>query len=212
MPSLLIASFKVVLMIRIAFIALILFSSSALAAEQNTVRTVIHDEAEAELLLGRHPITTPGFWPFGSSIVKGQSVIYEKDGVYFMYGGQVGFFEVKGAQPWGGDHLILKGTLTKIHEKGFIFDGIVTTEVLDNNEWTACIRQGQFEFSRDFTVDAISDKEYEDYSYGEDFWSSVKTPKAYDPQGRDCSSHHASDIYSIDVMVRSLGFSDDPGN
>jgi len=198
-------------MLKILFFVLILFSSSAFA-ELDPVKTIIHDKAEAELLLGRHPITTPSFWPFGGSIVKGQSVIYRKDGVYYMHGGQVSFFEVKGALPWGGAHLILKGTITEIYEKGFVFDGIVTSEVLDNNEWVTCTRQGRFEFTRDIPTEDYTDKEHEDYTYGEDFWRNTTNPKAYDPLGRDCSSHYASDTRFIDMMVRSLGFVDEPGN
>jgi hypothetical protein len=193
-------------MIRFILFAAMIFVCSALHAQE--FKTVVHDKNEAELLLGRHPITTPDFWPFGSSVLKGQSIVYKEKDVFFMQGGQIGFFEVKGDMPWGGAHLVLRGKITEIHHKGFIFDGVVKTELFLDGNWTACVRQGEFEFSRDMRTGEFSDKESEDHMYGEDFWGIKKSPQAYDLQGRDCSPHYSKHETDIDMMVRSLGFVD----
>ena len=195
-------------MLRIAFIIFLLFSSAAQAAEQESIKTIIYDKAEAELLLGRHPVTTYGMSRDSWFSRLGQSVIYEHEGTYYMHGGNVLFFEVKDIPIWGGGTVLLKGIITEIHNKGFIFDGIVKTERLIRNEWTPCIRQGQFEFSRDTPTEDLSDKENEDHTYREDFWRSLKDPKGYDPEGHDCD-FYLSDQGYVDLMVRSLGFADE---
>jgi hypothetical protein len=202
------------LMLRIAFIALFLFSSAAHATDMENIKTIVHDEAEAKLLLGRHPVTTAelagDFW----SRRLGQSIIYKYKGIYYMHGGHALFYEVKGVPNWGGGSVILKGVITEIHNKGFIFEGIVTTEKLEANESATCILQGRFEFSRDTSMEMenYSDKEYEDYTYGEDFWRSIKGPRGYDPEGRSCDVHRYFDGGYVDVMVRSLGFVDEADN
>jgi hypothetical protein len=111
--------------------------------------TVVHDQAEAEQLLGRHLITNDRLCCryIASPTFFGDSVVYEKDGLYHLHGGQDGYFRFKSPHFQGG-YLRMDGFIKEIMRGGFVFHGTIKLGVLHYEVMRECNIDGDFLFSR----------------------------------------------------------------
>ncbi|MCB1532747.1 MAG: hypothetical protein KDJ35_07750 [Alphaproteobacteria bacterium] len=169
---------------------LVLWSVPAFA--QAPAKTVIHDAVEAELLLGKHLFTSLGLERDLHYTRYGESVIYKKDGVYYMYAGQIRFHETREEPYRGGGYIIAKGTITEIKHKEFVFEGVIETQTLQGHEWYPCVRTGRFMFSRDHDDET-------QYEHDVDFWrynNGSEDYKRCDPR----SDYLGIDMYVDDIL------------
>ena len=132
----------------IGFFVLLLFCGPVFA-EETPAKTIINDPKEAAQLIGRHLFTNENLTHRYSASYNfiGDSIVYEKDGVYHIHGGQDGYFRFK-SNTFRGGNLRMDGIVTEINPAAFIFKGVIETAELDLNEWNVCQREGSFTFSR----------------------------------------------------------------
>lgn len=140
-------------------------------------RTVIEDQAEADLLLGKHLFADPKIsyvGNMGSYSSFGEAVVTRKESVFFL---DVNF-ECYSQQPFSyfepkGGYINLKGNILSITKNQFVLEGIIKFFYLPSSSGKSrgrlCEKNGEFTFSRQHDYPEDIDK---------DFWVLI-TPKNY---------------------------------
>ena len=108
-----------------------LVSMLSAAAQQ---RTVVNDQAAADMLLGRHKLSLQWIsWDY-----FGSATVAKKTGVYTINGSQKG----RG----NSDYLTIDGTIASIDSRQFVFEGKIEMRISHINGGKPCTREGDFTF------------------------------------------------------------------
>ncbi len=146
---------------RLLLTVILLLSLTACVSTLPPTKTVIHDQAEAELLLGKHLFTEAGLTSGGTIHayeVFGRAKISDDNGTYRVTGKQEERWDGHRGEEALYGYVTLEGIITEINTLSFIFEGDVETysesvphERTQGLEYIQgpSTRRGQFIFSRE---------------------------------------------------------------
>lgn len=140
----------------------------AFPAAAEPAKTVIEDQAEAELLLGKHLFADPKIsyvGNMGSYSNFGQAVITRKEGIFSLEAD----FECYSQQPFSyfepkGGYINLKGHISSITKNKFVLKGSINFFYLPSSSGKSrgrlCEKTGEFTFSRQHDYPEDIDKDF----------------------------------------------------
>lgn len=191
----------------LAAIFIVCCLSTPARAEQ-PAKTVIEDQAEAELLLGKHLFADPKIsyvGNMGSYSNYGQAIITRKEGIFSLEAD----FECYSQQPFSyfepkGGYISLKGYISSITKSKFVLKGSINFFYLPGSSGKSrgrfCEKTGEFTFSRQHDYPEDIDK---------DFWVLITQENYIDdnkPQliGVDCGKYIEPISIFTDKIIKPI--------
>lgn len=162
-------------MIRIIFMFCLLFPFGVLAADA-APETIIRDQKEAALLLGRHVFTDHEVFEkdvFWQNTKPGKFIVTKGD--YEVMYTASGFHEVQLSKPctgqvFSGGMIVLTGVITEVRAFEFDFQGTISGAI---GAFDHLQKTGHFTFSRKSHPDYWSLQGIEPLSQEDDYWRNL---------------------------------------